>query len=340
MKVTVVDEHHHAMKPYWNQSQKNMALLHFDSHPDMVPSWNMTKKSVECLCAHKCTNRKTLLEENSIETWIPTLVLEGYVNCVIWVCGQWCTQLPQGTYHLLVGTHQNRVKIARNDGKTGDLPYFGDEEQVAPSKLSCALPWKLHVIKSVKDTNRLQSLLQGRPFTLDIDEDYFSVNNPFGERIRQYFGSSVHATVEKIGKWKVHDEYKYYDQLKSILHGKNVSGDMANLIQKGNPYAMAKKLLNKNTKHFKNLLLDAIEHTHLPHHITPMGDILDMLRNIETLLKKLPKPRLITVATSREDEYTPELQALDMYNHTISMLKRAYGAVQVIRLDKVHGLSV
>jgi len=139
----------------------------------------------------------------------------------------------------------------------------------------------------------------------------------------------------------VHDEYQYYKQLKSILQGKKkVAGDMQNLIQKGNPYAMAKTLVNKHTSPFKDLLMDAIEHTHLPHHITPMGDILAMLGAIETLLKKLPKPRLITVATSREDEYTPELQALDMYNHTIAMLKRAYGTVRVERLDKVHGFSV
>lgn len=339
MKVTVVDEHHHAMKPYWKQYKKNMTLLHFDSHPDMVPSWNMTKASVQCLCAHKCTDRKKLLEENSIETWIPTLVLEGYVDCVIWVCGPWCTQLPEGTYQLLVGTHEDRVKIARNDGKKTDLPYFGDEDQVAPSKLSCAVPWTLHVAKSV---HGLASLLQGKPFALDIDEDYFSVNNPFGERIRQYFGPSVHATIEKIGTWEVHDEYKYYKQLKLILQGnKKVDGDMQNLIQKnGNPYTMAKKLVNKqHISPFKDLLMDAIEHTHLPH-ITPMGDILTMLGAIETLLKKLPHPRLITVATSREDEYTPELQALDMYNHTIKMLKRVYKKLNVERLDKVHGFSV
>lgn len=340
MRVTVVDEHHHAMYPYWSLKQKKaMTLLHFDSHPDMVPSFAMSKKSVQCLCAHKCTNREKLMEENSIETWIPTLILEGYVHDVIWVCGKWCKQIPEGKYKLLVGTHDNRVKIARNDGKKSSLPYFGDEDQVPAKKLKCAVEWTLHVMKSVKP-KLIKKILGKNTFVIDIDEDYFSTNNPFVERVRQYFGNKVGSIVEKVGEWKVHDDYAYYEDLKEIILEKKQNGDKSNLISKGNPYKMVRNLMNESTRKFKQLLIDAIEHTHLPHHITPMHTILEMMETMRNLFQSLPQPAFITIATSREDEYLPELQALDIYEHTIKMLRKTYKSVSVRRLDKVTGYSV
>ena len=145
IKINIIDEHHHALTHIWKSVEKskinkNIKLLHFDSHPDMaclIPDSSNNLKKILPNVSKNSFSKEKLLNLNEISTWVPVLVLQGLVNEVIWVSGYWCHQFDEGTYDLIVGIDKKDglMKIAsKNDYKTNALDYFHSGNSVTSFK--------------------------------------------------------------------------------------------------------------------------------------------------------------------------------------------------------------
>lgn len=79
----------------------------------------------------------------------------------------------------------------------------------------------------------------------------------------------------------------------------------------------------------------------LPHHISTLNEIVAMLRETRSLFEAIrTKPGVVTVATSRYDEYTPEPQAATINTLTLDMLKDTWEKSRIQRRDFRSRLSV
>jgi len=96
---------------------------------------------------------------------------------------------------------------------------------------------------------------------------------------------------------------------------------------------------NKNefkTEHVydADVIIDAGEMTTVPHHISTLPEILSLINNTVSLFKQInSRPEIITVATSRKDQYTPEQQASQINTLVLSMLKKQWPNSKITRYD-------
>merc|ERR1712072_811753 len=65
--------------------------------------------------------------------------------------------------------------------------------------------WKLHVVNyqkdgtlAPKDVAKIQSVIKGAPWVLDIDEDFFSCNNPYRDNFAACFGDRTFRLMQKV----------------------------------------------------------------------------------------------------------------------------------------------
>jgi hypothetical protein len=402
LHITVVDAHHHALKPMWDAMNSGalpssgVKLLHFDSHPDMAPiggeytdqgdkcrNDNRAKKISPKIYANDFDETECLMLSD-IATWIPTLVFQGFVDEVIWVCGSWCTQFPEGAVDLVVGRSKKdgMMYIAAADDKvTPAVGYWISNDAFAKLEdLDLQRPWRLHVVRFSADgtlaghhVKKISSICRGSPWILDIDEDYLSTQNPFTMEFRQLFGDHALETLvktafprkqcpsaeyfdalTKIAGKKVHRNHPLVRKAGSSLQRKNgLSKEKAfsllsdyqllcQVVCKTNGMRLTGSALSKPGAEFLIKTLDMVD---LPHHITTLPEMLVMLEATVGLLRAIRTlPGVVTVATSRSDEYTPEPQSYAIHDMVISALEKLWGSkrpgVQVHSLDLTTGLSI
>lgn len=236
LNITVVDSHHHVLKPIWNAVQsghspdRGCKLLHFDSHPDMgcmgvnseegysKQKMNKIKNFIPKLYTGKF-NQRECLEYHGIATWVPTLVFQGLVDEVIWASGSWCDQFPVGSYSLIVGRSKvdGNLKIATpDDRKIRALAYWEADQSVCKrSELEMQRPWQLHVVRfktdfTLKNTDiaKIAKICRNKPWILDIDEDYLSCQNPMEVEFKQMLGEDQHAKLKNVWNAVVADGYE------------------------------------------------------------------------------------------------------------------------------------
>ena len=83
-----------------------------------------------------------------------------------------------------------------------------------------------------------------------------------------------------------------------------------------------------------DVIIDAGEMTTVPHHISTLPEILRLINNTVSLFEQLnSRPEIITVATSRKDQYTPEQQASQINTLVLSMLKKQWPNSKITRYD-------
>jgi len=63
----------------------------------------------------------------------------------------------------------------------------------------------------------------------------------------------------------------------------------------------------------------------IPHHVSSFEMIDSLMDSMETLLKSLPKPTLITTARSSYDEYTPPDQVEHIQSSLLQVMRTCYG---------------
>eukprot|EP00493_Phyllostaurus_siculus_P027255 UN27602 len=249
LPIFVVDEHNDAMLPFLDAvknkklPKSGVKMLHYDSHPDLgnIPK---ASKYLNDLGRGK-VNKNGIHNLTDIATWITPLVLGGFLDEVIWICGSWCEQIQEGTYELVCGIDKKTGKLmtadADGNNKENDaVTDYWDCDGTAGklSNLKFRKKWTLHVFQHRKDGKlpdehfyEISEILGDSTWVLDIDEDFFSCNNPHRDDFSACFGARGFSIIKKIydigAPWdenleKIVMEKKFLASEKDYLKNKNV----------------------------------------------------------------------------------------------------------------------
>eukprot|EP01083_Nonionella_stella_P065972 173318_1 len=376
LPVFVVDEHHDAFKVIAHSvkagflSGNKLKMLHFDSHPDLG------------VCEDKGRFVKDLAADSysvgrvhshlDISSWIIPLVLAGHLDTVAWVGGHWCDQLKPGSYDMLCGINKktgrgaisvDSVHASSSRYKKGVIPYYEiDGVYASVDELSDVRRWRLDVFicsKSGKFTQRDEVRFMDlfgceEDWILDIDEDYFSCNNPFLDEFTSLFGDKDLSALQLIFQSSEVNDVDIELLVKSteISRKRFIELPEVKKIQKNLDSPKAKQSLlqfydmfrraerdSKNRWNMSDVMkredfVDIGNMLCLPHHISKMDEITAMVNSVHNLLLDLSRPRLVTVATSRADRYLPDPQAAHIHRFTTILLKDVYETRNIARLDK------
>merc|ERR1719204_133043 len=386
LPVYVVDEHDGSMVCLLRNietghlPQDGIKLVHFDSHPDLgnIPEeWD----GFDDMHNRKYSIRE-LYDTTDIATWITPMSLMGHVNFVVWACAYWCDQFNPGTWKLLVGKDKTDgcIKIAApKNKKLSCLEYW--ESGGATCKVEdfeYYREWTLTVVRYSKNCKLPQKQLDllvdefnEGPWVLDIDEDFFSCNNPYFDEFRDLFGEKMHKTIRKVYNHAT-DYEELEEALMSMFRKKSYkrswkrfekSSTCKHLLELMTCRGKAKVLKELhaflrvnwpnggmedessdsdeewdgwNVKDFFSL--DDLHRTGqlacLPHHISTAKEIKNLVNDVDDLLGEMTDPSLVCVATSRLDRYLPDSQAGPIHGLLENMLRVRYGTKTVHRLDK------
>lgn len=389
LPVYVVDEHDGSMVCLLRNietghlPQEGIKLVHFDSHPDLgnIPDeWD----GYDDMHNRKYSIRE-LYDTTDIATWITPMSLMGHVNFVVWACAYWCDQFNPGTWKLLVGKDKNdgRIKVAApGNKKLACLEYWESGDTTCNIEdFEYYKEWTLMVVRygkncrlPEKQRNRLKEELSTGTWVLDIDEDFFSCNNPYFDEFRDLFGEKTHKMIGKIYGTDPEDTADMEETLLSMFRNKSYKKSWSrfsksvlgkNLLKMLNCTGKSKVLkefhafLRKNWPHggmddndseeeieFDGwdvrdfFTLDDLHRTGqlacLPHHISTAKEIKELVNEVDALFDELPRPAIVTVATSRLDRYLPDSQAATIHSFVETMLTNRFENSKVIRLDKPH----
>ena len=107
--VFVEEDHHHVLPHIFRcVGAKNLptvgnALVHFDSHPDLLLPSDIVANDVK--------NINSLYDKLSIENWILPACFLGVIDTVVWVAPPWSNQIPEGQYDFVIGKHNRTNKV-------------------------------------------------------------------------------------------------------------------------------------------------------------------------------------------------------------------------------------
>jgi len=262
----------------------------------------------------------------------------------------------------------------KDDVKSSILEYWeGDGTAAKCDELTHKREWKLHVVKfnkrgtmSDKNMKKLTKLFRGKHWILDIDEDYLSCNNPHGIEFRANFGDAAYAELTEIFDQDVKMYYQYWESLEKLT-----TSDIYKLPKRGylnheitvDLVAQLKTIMSQRKAEdvvlrYRKICLkvfpakvdknkwnceDIYENTDItetggmscvPHHITEVPEILNMVNTtVEVFCRIGTPPLMTTVATSRADRYLPDAQSALINTLVLRMLRRQYPGARTTRTD-------
>lgn len=142
LPVWVVEDHHDVVSHIYRAiasrhlPPRNIAMVHLDSHPDLLIPVNMSADTV--------FDKDKLLSELSIENWIMPMVYAGHVSCVAWLHPYWAQQIAEGEHRMAVGRDASTTTI-RVTSK--DNYFLSDGLYVCEEQLENSKPLRLSVVK-------------------------------------------------------------------------------------------------------------------------------------------------------------------------------------------------
>ncbi|XP_003470282.1 UPF0489 protein C5orf22 homolog [Cavia porcellus] len=183
-------------------------------------------------------------------------------------------------------------------------------------------------------------------FVLDIDLDFFSVKNPF----KEMFSQEEYKILQELYQFKKPASNLSEEDLVDIVDTRIrqledleaafadlCDGDDEETVQKwaSNPgmesLVPLVQSLKKRTEvpdyemaHQAGLTCDYSE---LPHHISTEQEIECLIQSVYCLLRKLPKPTLVTIARSSLDDYCPSEQVDTIQEKVLKVLHSLYGTL-------------
>lgn len=222
---------------------------------------------------------------------------------------------------------------------------------------------------NISKINKISNIIGKNKWILDIDEDYLSTNNPHGIEFKSMFGKKNFDILNELWDADINKNYyKYSKNLEEIvrqnlfkkkydfyINNKIVQNTVNILIKNKFSKKQSIEMLNKYYKMCRNIfpskintsifnsedvydhdfIIDSGEMTGVPHHISTLPEILNLVNNTMDILYSIIKvPLTITIATSRADQYTPDHQASTLNQIVIQMLKKLYNNSDIFRYDK------
>ncbi|KAM4623814.1 UPF0489 protein C5orf22 homolog [Polymixia lowei] len=142
LPVCIVEDHHDVVCHIYRAIAsrhlplKNIKMVHFDSHPDLLIPVNMSADIV--------FDKDTLLSELSIENWIMPMVYAGHVTSVAWLHPYWAQQIKEGEHSMNVGRDSSTTTIRVTS--TDDY-FLSDGLYVPEEQLENPKPLRLDVVK-------------------------------------------------------------------------------------------------------------------------------------------------------------------------------------------------
>lgn len=394
LPIHVVDEHDGSMVCTLRAIEqgyvpgRGVKLLHFDSHPDLG-CIEKTWRKVDTVY-HRDYSIRDLYSKTDIATWITPMSLMGHIDFVCWACAYWCDQFPVGKWDLLVGKDKNdgRIKVGvKGDKKLSCLEYWdGDGSVCNEADFEYCREWTLMVVRygrncrlSDTQTNRIINEFSSGPWVLDIDEDFFSCNNPYFDKFRDLFGDRMHKVISKV--YNIHPdeaevEEKLLKMFKRQSYKKSWNAFSKTALTRDLKKGMQDSGKDRALQTFHKFLRDywpnsggfkkddkkghvessesesdiedyevanffSLDDLHncgqlsmLPHHISTAKEIKTLMNEVDDLFDQLPRPNIITVATSRLDRYLPDSQASLIHGFLECVLASRYDTTNVLRLDK------
>ncbi|XP_067424026.1 UPF0489 protein C5orf22 homolog isoform X3 [Emydura macquarii macquarii] len=212
---------------------------------------------------------------------------------------------------------------------------------------SCSLGNRAcHLMEIVEDV--LQVLQDGEAFVLDIDLDFFSVKNPFKEMYTQ----EEYKIMQELYSFQKPDRNPTEEGLLDCVENRvrqleDLEAAFADLsdnddeetLQRWASYPRMKPLvplvhslknrmetLDYEMVHQAGLTCDYSE---LPHHVSTEQEIEGLIQSVKHVLKKIPKPTLVTIARSSLDDYCPAEQVDLIQEKVLNILRSAFGTLEV-----------
>uniref|UniRef100_A0A1B0CZE7 Uncharacterized protein n=1 Tax=Phlebotomus papatasi TaxID=29031 RepID=A0A1B0CZE7_PHLPP len=301
-------------------------LIHFDAHPDLTVPMKLPSETVY--------DRETLLSSLSIENWIIPTCFAGHVSRIFWVRQEWASQIPPGRHDFVVGENPSG-KIRVNS----ELEYFISEGSFTPTeRLKCQKNVEFHV-GTTKDI--LLSDTKPNTFILDIDLDYFSTHNPF---LKLHEEVNLYGKLSEIYSYKFNrndilgtvecriEQLEYLERI--FTHLQETSGNIESFEEKD--HRLFEKIYNLHGDIVENCTSSVdweiihsagctLDSTQLPHHEATEEELRDSLASFKDFLEKLPKPTIITISRSSDDDYCPSHQVDTIQNNVLDILRDIYG---------------
>jgi len=223
--VFVVDEHDGSMVATLRAIElgycsEKFKFLHFDSHPDLACILEEEEHELIDECYYGNPSIRRLYKSTDIATWILPMVLMGHTDYVVWACAFWCNQFRPGKWELLCGKDKNdgRIKVGiRGNKKWTVLDYWSSGGCVCKEEdFEYFREWTLEVVRFNKSgklpEKQRKSVIKNfssGSWVLDVDEDFFSCNNPARDEFWDLFGKERYECLEAVYDW-------CYDQTESL----------------------------------------------------------------------------------------------------------------------------
>jgi hypothetical protein len=187
-------------------------------------------------------------------------------------------------------------------------------------------------------TTTTVELLRGEKYILDIDLDFFSVTNPFmGDYSAEQFKTlkqtyAVHLPLCKtdhtaLQQW-VEQTSRKHDNLKAIIDlvASDTPTDDIETDTNREFIALLKSLRASGGEEVEwELVHNAGCSMGVPHHVSTEDEVDELVEQMVSLLGRLPKPAVVTVARSTVDEYCPPSQIEMIQEKVLGALREVYG---------------
>ncbi|XP_074843901.1 UPF0489 protein C5orf22 homolog [Carettochelys insculpta] len=209
-----------------------------------------------------------------------------------------------------------------------------------PENSACQL---MEIVEDV-----LEVLQKGDAYVLDIDLDFFSVKNPFKEMYTQ----EEYKILQELYSFKKPDRSPTEEDLLNCVENRihqleDLEAAFADLCDSDDEETLKRwasypgmQPLVQLVHSLKNRLEApdyemvhqaglTCDYSELPHHISTEQEIGGLIQSVKQVLKKIPKPTLVTIARSSLDDYCPAEQVDVIQEKVLNVLRSAFGTLDV-----------
>ncbi|XP_070211010.1 UPF0489 protein C5orf22-like isoform X2 [Littorina saxatilis] len=199
----------------------------------------------------------------------------------------------------------------------------------------------------------LQENLQGKPFVLDIDLDFYSTKDPFRNEcsseltalLQQLFGFKLPTDTSQQGVMAFSEARRtQLDELDAVFQQLYHQPDCTPKVKDPCRQQLLHSLLAllQSDKHqsgpvdFEMLYRAGctFDGTALPHHVSSPQQIQWLMDTTAAVLKSLPKPTIVTVSRSSVDDYCPQDQVDAIQDDMLRVFDEVYKVTEVKKLYK------